>query len=771
MGSKGAVGCASVQSLQWLSSRNAWRCVVFTTVMTPRKSAMFQNFLQRLGPANTLPTGHASPVIHAVRMATRLVLATTLATTAVVPLAAHAQAQTYAQRLNADNAAEDAPSQVARVNFIEGSVSVLTASAGEPGTRAQTWTAADLNRPLTSGDRVLTDRGARAELHVGSTAIRLDGLSGFSGLSGLTGVSNLELQRLDDSALLLRLGEGSVILRVRTLFDGQRMEVSTPNLGFAVTQPGDYRLDVNLATDTTRVVAQTGGGVIYGERTAPLTISAQQQGSFSGTALTQAPPGAALQDSFDAWAGARDRAEDQSTAARYVPREVVGYQQLDTHGDWTQDVTYGAVWLPRVVPANWAPYRVGQWRWIAPWGWTWVDDAPWGFAPFHYGRWAQIGPRWGWVPGRLAPRPVYAPALVGFIGGPGGGAGQWNVAPGLGGGARPGLGWFPLAPGEAYRPAYRASPRYLTQVNHNIVVNNVHISDGYRFQRQGGAVTAAAAEEFARGRVVRGRASGLSADELARAPLMNNRFDGMPSFRGGALPNAANPRFVDGPGARNAGLPSTGLPGSPGSLPAARSPGNTGNPQPSTAVPQTGRQSTVPPAAGLAPPPQIQPGRPIERGPVGNRPEETLLEADIRARRDQQRLQFEQQRSQDHLARQQEAQRQRDQASIGERAMRMQQEQAQRSSQQLQQQQDAQRLEFQRAQQQQLQSQQQRIQAQQQEAMGQRALREQAERQRQSDERVRAQQNQRPSREAPSNDPASAGNPRTNEKRGFNRPE
>jgi hypothetical protein len=51
------------------------------------------------------------------------------------------------------------------------------------------------------------------------------------------------------------------------------------------------------------------------------------------------------------------------------------------------------------------------WRWVMPWGWSWVDDAAWGFAPSHYGRWASIpetdsldpsapGPeRWGWVPG------------------------------------------------------------------------------------------------------------------------------------------------------------------------------------------------------------------------------------------------------------------------------------------------------------------------------------------------------------------------------------
>src|SRR5256885_3839541 len=43
---------------------------------------------------------------------------------------------------------------------------------------------------------------------------------------------------------------------------------------------------------------------------------------------------------------------------------------------------------------------------------SWVDDAPWGFAPFHYGRWTIVGGSWGWVPGPIRVRPWYAPALV-----------------------------------------------------------------------------------------------------------------------------------------------------------------------------------------------------------------------------------------------------------------------------------------------------------------------------------------------------------------------
>jgi hypothetical protein len=100
---------------------------------------------------------------------------------------------------------------------------------------------------------------------------------------------------------------------------------------------------------------------------------------------------------------------------------------------------------------------------VAPWGWTWIDQAPWGFAPFHYGRWVIIRGRWAWVPGRYEARPVYAPALVGWIGN-----GGWSLSFSFG--TAPAVGWFPLAPREVYVPAYRYSPTYLRQVN----ITHVH---------------------------------------------------------------------------------------------------------------------------------------------------------------------------------------------------------------------------------------------------------------------------------------------------------
>jgi hypothetical protein len=405
----------------------------------------------------------------------------------------------------------DPPGSVARLNLAEGAVSFA------PGDAADAWAPAVLNRPLTAGDRLWTGPQARAELHAGSTAVRMNGQT------------SLDFLALDDNTTQLRLAQGTVKLRVRQLFEGQRLEIDTPNLAFVVSQPGDYRLDVDPAGNTTRVIAQTGGGVIYGDGSASVNLAAGQQANFSGTDLVPAGPGASRLDDFDLWAANRDRLEDQSVSARYIPRETVGYQQLDSYGSWSQDPTYGAVWIPRAVPVNWAPYRMGHWAWVSPWGWTWVDDAPWGFAPFHYGRWAQIGPRWAWVPGRLAPRPVYAPALVAFVGGSSGGV-SWNIS--IGGAPRPSVGWFPLAPGEAFRPAYRVSPRYVTRINNNIVVHNtINVTNVYRYQRQPAAVTAVSREDFERGRPIRASQHILNRADLGRAQLVTDR---------GALPQRPN---------------------------------------------------------------------------------------------------------------------------------------------------------------------------------------------------------------------------------------
>ncbi len=197
--------------------------------------------------------------------------------------------------------------------------------------------------------------------------------------------------------------------------------------------------------------------------------------------LASAEPGASggQSDDFLFWAQQSNNSAGNSRpqqSARYVSAATTGYDELDRYGDWRTLPDTGAVWFPNSVPPDWAPYRFGHWDSIEPWGWTWVDDQPWGFAPFHFGRWINVDGRWGWAPGAVDPHPVYAPALVAFIAPP--------DASGGGAGDQPDVGWFPLGPGDAYAPWYAAGPAYVERVN--VVVRERSASRSEVVARPGG---------------------------------------------------------------------------------------------------------------------------------------------------------------------------------------------------------------------------------------------------------------------------------------------
>jgi hypothetical protein len=383
----------------------------------------------------------------------------------------------------------DPPGRIARLNYVEGNVTYAPAGDNE-------WTDAELNRPLVPGDKLWTDKGVRAELQAGSSVVRMDGRT------------QLTVLALDDRSVQLSVTQGTVYARVRNLPEGENFEIDTPNLAYRAAYPGDYRIDVDAQRGVTRVTIHAGTGAVYGEQGQALTMGGGQQITFNGRVLEklnvqEQPP----QDNFDRWAAERNRREDQSVAARYVPRDVVGYQLLDASGEWRQDANDGPVWFPQGVPANWAPYRNGRWEWIAPWGWTWIDDAPWAFVTSHYGRWTQVGTRWAWAPGRLGLRPIYAPALVAFVGG---GASPLAI------GGKPTVAWFPLAPREPWQPPYRASAQYVSNVNANMPPLK---EGGYAYQRNPQALTAIALDDFHRGKPSGGGWLRVAANMVAGAQV------------------------------------------------------------------------------------------------------------------------------------------------------------------------------------------------------------------------------------------------------------
>jgi hypothetical protein len=347
----------------------------------------------------------------------------------------------------ASTAMADPPSRVIRISQVQGAVSFAPAGSDD-------WVFAQVNRPMFYGDRLWADEDGRGELEIGNGTVWVGPRTA------------LDVVNLDDRVAQFQLSEGEVVLRVRALDRDDSVEIDTPNLAFVVTRPGRYHVSVDAQGQSTLVAVTDGAADVYGEQ-ASYAVTRGQRYRFSGTDLQDAalvapsPP-----DVIERYAQDRERRHDRVASARYVSADVIGVEDLDSYGSWTSVADYGNVWVPRDVPANWAPYRNGHWTWIDPWGWTWVDDAPWGFAPFHYGRWAYAQSRWCWVPGPRNVRPVYAPALVAWFGGGGGGVGV-SISSG------PAIGWVPLAPREVYRPWYDASPQYIRQVN----VTNTHITN------------------------------------------------------------------------------------------------------------------------------------------------------------------------------------------------------------------------------------------------------------------------------------------------------
>ncbi len=163
-------------------------------------------------------------------------------------------------------------------------------------------------------------------------------------------------------------------------------------------------------------------------------------------------------DAFSQWCRGRAVDESRLAAAYFVSPAISGLAALDAAGKWKDAAGYGEVWVPRALPADWAPYRDGHWRWVAPWGWSWIDEDAWGFAPSHYGRWAFVGSIGFGLRRVYAAHPVWAPATVAFLGTPGVGL---SFAEGTG----PAVAWFPLAPGEVYWPNYTDDLDYIRKLN------------------------------------------------------------------------------------------------------------------------------------------------------------------------------------------------------------------------------------------------------------------------------------------------------------------
>jgi hypothetical protein len=340
----------------------------------------------------------------------------------------------------------DPPGRVARLSYLNGHVSL------QPSGEDQ-WTDASTNHVVTTGDRLYTDQGSRAELEIGPFALHMQQ------------TTDLTIVNLNDRILQVGLTQGSIRLTVFDLPPENSVEIDTPNGALTVLRAGWYRVNSDPNTSSMLVSVNSGSLQVNGEGVSQ-TVNGRQAVQLIGADPVQITSmSLPNQDEFDEWCAKRDERIRSFAAAQYVNRYIPGVEDLDDHGRWQVTADYGPVWFPAGVAVDWVPYRFGHWVWVEPWGWTWVEDEAWGFCPFHYGRWALIGSVWGWVPGPIAVAPIYGPAFVAFVGGAG-----FSIGVGV-------QAWFPLGPRDPFFPWYHCGREHLLQVNITNVRNVTNITN------------------------------------------------------------------------------------------------------------------------------------------------------------------------------------------------------------------------------------------------------------------------------------------------------
>src|SRR5580658_2036804 len=209
--------------------------------------------------------------------------------------------------------AQDPPTRVADLNYVTGNVSMQPAGADD-------WSPAVMNRPFTTGDNLWADTDGRAELHLNNATLRVGPQSSLGFLN------------LGDSAAQFRFTQGEFVLRVRRLGEDESFEVDTPNAAITILRGGEYRFNADPDAGTTWAVVRHGEAEVTGGGQA-FTLRAGNSAQLSGTDQlaydvgTVPPP-----DGFEGWAEDRDNREGRLQSARYLPPDVIGYEELDAYG-------------------------------------------------------------------------------------------------------------------------------------------------------------------------------------------------------------------------------------------------------------------------------------------------------------------------------------------------------------------------------------------------------------------------------------------------------
>jgi hypothetical protein len=429
----------------------------------------------------------------------------------------------------------EAPAQtdqgVARISMIHGDVSTQRGDSGD-------WSAAALNAPVVSGDKVSTADNARVEL-------QLD----FANTLRLGNNSQANIVNLTKKNIQIQLAQG---IANYTVFKNSEAEpeIDTPNVSVHPSHhDGVFRVEVRPDGDTIVIVRK--GEAQISTPQGSTEIKSGEMATVRGTAsdaqykISDAP----RKDDFDRWNNDRDRIIVSAKSWHHTNRYYTGSEDLDAHGRWEHESDYGDVWIPN-EPDGWVPYRDGNWVYEPYYGWTWVGYEPWGWAPYHYGRWMMYGSSWAWWPGPVWGggfyRPLWAPAYVSFFGWGGG----FGFGVGFGGGWG-GFGWLPIGPCDYFHPWWggygnRFNVVNVTNITNVTNINNINrvatvnqggiapLHNGLRYsnlarindQRVGRAVSTVSAERFGAGR---GTAVAATQSQLRNARMMTGNLPVVPS--------------------------------------------------------------------------------------------------------------------------------------------------------------------------------------------------------------------------------------------------
>jgi hypothetical protein len=286
---------------------------------------------------------------------------------------------------------EDLPGRVGRLADFGGQILFSTQD------RPDDWEPVGINYPVTSGANLWASTDGRAEIDYGGGQFRL------------AGDTNVHVVRLDDRQLTLFVAQGRVIVRVRDQGAGEATFIDTPNSQLTLVRPGLYRIEVARDRESTTLIVREGEANVALPGEARQVLAGQAITTGGREPVVSEVRYAQAADAFDAWSANRDRGYEGSRTAAYVSRQMVGASDLDRYGAWQNTPEYGPVVVSECHGSELGALQrrlLGRHRRMGP---TWVDSAPWGYAPFHYGRWAFVRGRWGWCPGGYVARPVWRP--------------------------------------------------------------------------------------------------------------------------------------------------------------------------------------------------------------------------------------------------------------------------------------------------------------------------------------------------------------------------